>query len=76
MTNPSLPVETVLRSTNSMYLYAFTVYFCHISELSIDLQLHLTLSFLAEKYLFQKYCPVWSKFLFHGIGELNLSRFF
>jgi hypothetical protein len=49
MTDPYLPVQTVLRSTNSTYLYVFTVYFCNISELSIDLQLHLTLSFLAEK---------------------------
>jgi len=59
-----------------MYLYAFTVYFCHIGELSIDLQLHLTLSFYAEKCLLHKYRPVCSKFSFHGIGETNLSRFF
>jgi len=50
-----------------MYLYASTEYFCHISELSIDLQLHLTLSFLAEKYLVHKYRPVCSKFLLQGI---------
>jgi hypothetical protein len=47
MTGPSLPGETVLLSTNSMYRYAFMVYFCRISKLSTDLQLLSTLSFLA-----------------------------
>jgi hypothetical protein len=55
----SLPVHTVLLlcSANSIYPYAFMLYFCHASKRSIDLQLPLTLSFLAVNILFTNTDP-------------------